>query len=110
LRPGDHVITLVDGLPRPAPIIWIGHRVVDLMAHPDPGAVVPIQIRRDAFGGNVPHRDLLISPGHAIFCDGLLIPAKLLVNGATIFPEPEWRRVSYFHVELDRHGVLLAGG
>jgi hypothetical protein len=110
LRPGDHVITLADGLPRSAPIIWIGHRVVDLMAHPDPRAVVPIQIRRDAFGGNVPYRDLLISPGHAIFCDGLLIPAKLLVNGATIFPEPEWRRVSYFHVELDRHGVLLAGG
>ena len=110
LRPGDHVITLVDGEPRPAPIVWIGNRVVDLVAHPNPGAVVPIRIRRGAFGGNVPHRDLLISPDHAIFSDGVLIPAKLLVNGATIVLESGWRRVSYFHVELDRHAVLMAEG
>ena len=93
-----------------APIIWIGHRVVDLMVHPDPGAVIPMRIGRGAFGDNVPHRDLVISPDHAIFCDGVLIPAKLLVNGATIFPELEWRRISYFHVERDRRAVLLAEG
>ena len=87
LRPGDHVITLIDGHPRPSPIVWVGHRVVDLVAHSDLRAVVPIRIRRGAFGANVPHCDLLISPDHAIFSDGLLIPAKLLVNGATIFPE-----------------------
>jgi hypothetical protein len=84
--------------------------VVDLVALSDLRAVVPIRIRRGAFGANVPHCDLLISPDHAIFSDGLLIPAKLLVNGATIFPESGWRRVSYFHVELDRHAVLLAEG
>ena len=58
LRPGGHVITLVDGHPRPALIVWIGHRLLDLVAHPDPHAVIPIRIRRGAFGGNVPHRDL----------------------------------------------------
>jgi hypothetical protein len=110
LRPGDHVITLVDGDSRPVPIVWIGHRMVDLAAHPDPGTVVPIRIRRDAFAAGVPHRDLLISPDHAIFTDGVLIPAKLLVNGTTIAPERGWQRVSYFHVELHRHAILLAEG
>jgi hypothetical protein len=110
LRAGDHVVTLVDGGTRPAPITWVGHRSVDLAAHPNPGAVVPIRIRRGAFGAGVPHRDLLVSPDHAIFTDGVLIPAKLLVNGTTIVPAQGWRRVSYFHVELDRHAVLLAEG
>ena len=32
----------------------------------------------------VPQRDLYVSPNHAIYIDGVLIPAKYLVNGQTI--------------------------
>ena len=32
----------------------------------------------------MPHRDLLLSPDHAVFVDGMLICVRQLVNGATI--------------------------
>ena len=47
--------------------------------------MAPIRIsERDAFADNVPRRDLLVSPDHAIFVDGKLICARQLVNGTTI--------------------------
>jgi hypothetical protein len=55
-------------------------------------------------------RDLLLSPDHTVHVDGVLIPARLLRNGATIVREDRLPAVRYFHVELDRHAVLLAEG
>jgi hypothetical protein len=57
----------------------------------------------------VPERDLLVSPQHAIFAQGVLIPAKYLVNNTTVLIE-EVPDVEYFHVELHRHNILLAEG
>ena len=48
---------------------------------------MPVRIRRDAFAENMPHRDLLVSPDHAIFVDGKLICARQLMNGTTIRQE-----------------------
>jgi hypothetical protein len=42
--------------------------------------------------------------------DGALVPARYLVNGATILPDADATTVLYLHVELDRHDVLLAEG
>jgi hypothetical protein len=72
--------------------------------------MAPVRIERDAFADNVPHRDLLVSPDHAIFVDGMLICAKQLVNGTTIRRERDWTAVDYYHVELDQHAILLAEG
>ena len=105
LREGDRVVTH-DGSSRP--IVWIGHRRIDVATHPHPDRVLPIRIRRDAFGDGLPQRDLLVSPDHAICTDGVLIAARQLVNGATIVQDASYRSVLYFHVELDRHDVLLA--
>ena len=105
LRKGDRVVTQ-DGGSRP--IVWIGHRRIDIAAHPSPDRVLPIRIRQDAFADGLPQRDLLVSPDHAIFTDGVLIAARQLVNGATIMQDTPYRSVLYFHVELDRHDVLLA--
>jgi hypothetical protein len=58
----------------------------------------------------MPHRDLIVSPDHAIFVDGKLICARQLVNGATIRQETDWTAVDYYHVELDQHAVLVAEG
>jgi len=72
--------------------------------------VLPVRIRRDAFGDGVPHRDLFVSPDHALFVDGVLIPAKHLVNAKSVAFVRSRRRFRYFHVELDIHAVLFAEG
>lgn len=104
LRPGDLACTAAGAL---RPIVWIGHRRVDARTHPRPHDVAPIRIAAHAFAQGAPARDLLVSPDHAIATDGHLIPARYLVNGATIAQQPPGR-LRYFHVELETHDILLA--
>ena len=107
LREGNLVRTArTDGF---RPIIWIGHRHVDLAAHPTPEAVMPVRVHSGAFGKNLPERDLFLSPDHAVFQEDVLIPVKHLLNGTSVARVP-MQRVTYWHVELDRHDVLLAEG
>jgi hypothetical protein len=89
---------------------WIGHRRLDLRRHPEPAAVQPVRILAHAFAQGQPRRDVLLSPDHALLFDGMLIPARLLMNSMMIRQERNWRTISYFHVELDTHDVLLAEG
>ena len=106
LTEGDLVRTL-DGTLHP--IRWIGHRQVACGLHPLPHDVQPIRIQSGAIAEGLPARDLLLSPDHAILLDGALIPVRYLLNGATIVQE-RWSVVTYFHVELERHAVILAEG
>jgi acetyl/propionyl-CoA carboxylase alpha subunit len=71
--------------------------------------VWPVRIAAGAFGPGRPHTELFLSPGHAVFVGGVLIPARCLVNGSTIVQAPV-DRVTYCHVELAEHNVLLAEG
>ena len=66
-----------------------------------------VRVRKDALGRNIPVRDLVISDDHALFLDGALIPAGLLVNDISIVRDPV-SSVSLYHVELERHEILLA--
>ncbi len=90
-------------------VIWIGRRTVAVTRHPRPWDVAPVRVRADAFAPGQPHRDLMLSPDHAVQVGDALIPIRYLLNGATIAQEyPDV--VTYFHVELDAHDVLLAEG
>ena len=106
LRPGDVVRTVFGDV---VPVLWVGRRHVDCARHPDPGSVWPVRVATGSFGPGLPRRDLFLSPDHAIFTDGVLIPVKHLVNGTTIARMPV-DRVTYHHVELYRHDVLFAEG
>ncbi len=110
LRTGMRVITLIDGAMVPRTVRWVGHRRIDLTRHPRADTMAPIRVERDAFADNVPHRDLLLSPDHAVFIKGMLICVRQLVNGSTIRRETGWNAVDYYHVELDRHAIVLAEG
>ena len=110
LRAGKRVITLVDGQEVPQTVTWLGHRRISLADHPRPETVAPIRILRDAVADGMPHRDLVVSPDHAIFVEGTLICARQLVNGTTIRQERDWTAVDYYHVELEQHAILLAEG
>ncbi len=106
LRPGDLVVSAFGGS---VAVQWIGRRVADATRHPDPTAVWPIRFRAGALGESVPRRDLFVSPDHALYLDGHLIPAGLLVNGTSITQDVR-DRVTYYHVELPQHDVVLAEG
>jgi hypothetical protein len=106
LRIGDRAV-LADV--RIEPIVWIGHRDVDCARHPDPDSVRPVRIRAGALGAGLPARDLVLSPEHALFLRQVMIPVRRLINGRGIVWSPE-QRVTYYHIELPRHDVLLAEG
>jgi collagen type I/II/III/V/XI/XXIV/XXVII alpha len=104
LAVGDHVVTVED---EPLPILWIGRRLVDCRRHPRPKAILPVRIAADAFGPGQPARDLILSPDHAIYAEGVLIPVKYLITGGAV-RQMAVASVTYYHVELARHAVLLA--
>ena len=107
LRVGDRVPGL-RGRPM-AEIRWIGHRRVDCRRHPKPPDVQPVRIAAEAFGPDLPHRALFLSPDHAVFTGGALIPVRYLVNGSSV-ARVAHDFATYWHVELDAHGVMLAEG
>ena len=103
---GDTVLTYFAG---EAPVVWVGHREIDCLRHPEPRLVWPVRVAAHAFGVRQPHAELWLSPDHAVFVEGLLIPIKHLINGTTIDQVPV-DRVTYYHVETARHDVLFAEG
>jgi hypothetical protein len=106
LAAGDEVLTINGSVQR---ISWVGSRVVNCRAHPCPEKILPVRIRRHAFGADLPGRDLILSPDHAVFLDGVLIPICELVNGQNVVQE-HVHTVRYVHVELKLHDILLAEG
>jgi antigen 43 len=110
IQPGDQVMTLVDGAQVLQAVKWVGHRELVLGLHPNPDSIAPVRILKGALSENVPHRDLLLSPDHCLFIGGGLIPAKLLVNDMTIVRDLTMKVVSYHHIELEQHAVMIAEG
>jgi hypothetical protein len=104
LAPGDIVITVTG---EDAPLIWVGRRHLSLRRHPAPQRVRPIRIRAGALGDNSPARDLYLSPDHALFLGGALIPAKHLVNHRNI-EQVDVAEITYFHLELPAHAIIFA--
>lgn len=88
---------------------WLGTRHIDCTRHAHPELAWPIRIRAGAIAEQQPSRDLWVSPGHSIVIDGVLIQAEKLINGTSITQEAV-DRVDYWHVELERHDILLAEG
>jgi hypothetical protein len=63
---------------------------------------------------------LLLTQEHCLFINGSLpgeglpagglIPARMLVNGRSIILDRSITSYSYYHIELEQHGILLAEG
>ncbi|HKL05953.1 MAG TPA: Hint domain-containing protein [Roseovarius sp.] len=110
LRAGDRVLTRDRGL---QPIRWIGRSTVE-----GQGKFAPIALNSNVLDGA--RRPLLVSPQHRMLFTGykaellfgdpeVLIAAKHLVDGRDVRVAPR-KRVTYFHLMLDRHEVIFAEG
>jgi hypothetical protein len=104
---GDKVQVLLGGTF--SKVIWVGRREVDCARHPHPRKVWPIRVAAGAFGPGRPHTDLFLSPDHAVYINDVLIPIRHLINAGTITQIP-LAQVTYYHLELPHHDVLLAEG
>jgi hypothetical protein len=105
---GDAVLT-ADG--RAVPVLWIGRQTVKTR-HATPRQE-PVRIRAGALGQGLPYCDLVVTADHGMLVDGLLINAGSLVNGTTIAFVPLAKleaRVTYYHIEVAAHEVILANG
>lgn len=93
-------------------IKWIGRHLYRRTGSSWNDSVVPIRIARHALDPQTPHRDLYLSPGHALLIDGVLMRAKELVNGMSIAPalSLDWQSIEYFQIVLDSHEVIMAEG
>jgi hypothetical protein len=108
---GDLLPTMFGGL---RPIQWIGRYSIRRSDPSKPWVkdALPVRIARSALGPNVPHSDLYVTGGHSLLIDGVLVPAELLINGATITRDEarEYGELEFLHVKLESHDVIYAEG
>ncbi|MCQ8279442.1 Hint domain-containing protein [Acetobacteraceae bacterium KSS8] len=107
LQIGDRVRTASGAL---RPLRWIGRRAYDGRFAAGRRDILPVMVRASALADGVPHTDLFVSPLHALFLGGRLVPANALVNGISIVQAATVDQVSYLHLELETHDILLANG
>jgi len=105
LQIGDLVRTLHAG---DRPVKWVGWRRYDGGTIEGNLAALPVCIKRNAIADGVPEQDLWVSPGHAIAIDNVLVHAARLVNGVSVVQARQVETVTYYHVELESHEIILA--
>lgn len=100
---GDNVINCITKYRR---VKWVGQLTIK---HPK-NEVQPICIKHDTYGPKLPINDLYVSPDHNIILNRKLFSAASLINNKTICRINKSHRISYYHVELDRHSAIVAEG
>jgi len=91
-------------------IKWIGRRSYSGRFIGRSLDLLPICFRAGSLDEALPRRDLWVSPHHAMYLDGLLIEAKDLLNGISIYQAACVEKIEYFHIEFDSHDVIIAEG
>jgi hypothetical protein len=108
---GDLLPTAFGGL---RPVQWIGRypRKKSDQSRPWVKDALPVRIARSALGPNLPHADLYVTAAHSLLIDGVLVPAEMLINGATITRHEACGadELEYFHIKLETHDVVYAEG
>lgn len=118
LRPGD-LVTLADG--GSTAVIWAGRRHLGAESLQQRRHLCPVIIPQGALGGGRPSRRLALSPHHRVLLSGphiaaacgaaeVLVPAIRLVGLAGIHLADPGQGVTYHHLLLPRHHLLLSEG
>lgn len=111
LAPGDTVTSYRDGQAYSSTVSWAGkaHCVVR-PEKADDEAGYPVRILENAIALGVPFQDMLVTSEHCLFLDGKFIPARMLVNGRSIYYDKSFTSYDYFHIETEDHSVIMANG
>lgn len=118
IREGDRVQTRDDGMQE---VLWIGQKHLTgarLYAMPE---LRPIRLRRGALGVDRPDEDLLVSPNHRMLVTGaraqalfntdeVFVRARDLLDDVRVVRDHSLREVTYVHLLLARHQVVIANG
>jgi len=118
LKVGDLVITKDSGIQA---IRWIGRKKVSGARLQSFTHLRPILIRKDAFGPDLPNKDMHVSPQHRILVSGqnvmmnfaesqVLAPAKGLITDQSVIVDSSVKGVEYIHVLFDKHEVIYSDG
>lgn len=117
LAAGDKVMTLDGGAQE---LVWTGTRRVSLRELHRMPDLAPVRIREGALAQAGADGDLVVSPDHRLLvrrrqeADRVaverLIAARDLVDGEAVRRELPVRPVTYVHLLLERHHILLANG
>ncbi|KAA8403074.1 hypothetical protein FKW15_11725 [Acetobacter sp. DmW_125133] len=92
-------------------VVWVGKAHVNVRSGlPDDEAGWPVRILKDAVADGVPYKDMLITSEHCLFFKGHFVPARMLVNGVSIFYDKSISSYNYYHVETEQHSVITADG
>ncbi|SMX45184.1 Hint domain-containing protein [Actibacterium lipolyticum] len=118
LRPEMRIATLDNGFQT---VRWVYSKhwtAAEIAAHP---SRAPVRIRAGALGHNMPERALHVSQQHRLLIAGpiakrmfgtteVLVAAKHLTSVTGIKISRKAKAVSYYHVMLDQHDILVANG
>ncbi|GAB6853398.1 Hint domain-containing protein [Asaia astilbis] len=108
---GGQIDVFVKGQTSQQTISWIGKSVRKSSPHlPDDQAGYPVRVLKDAISDGVPFKDMLITAEHCLFFDGKFVPARMLVNGRSIFFDKTITSYDYYHIETENHSVIMADG
>lgn len=124
LKRGDMILTYdpATGQTLPQPITWTGKDQVQINTSlPMDMAGYPVRIKKDALADGIPSSDLLITAEHCLFLEGRFVPARMIVNGRSIYfdtadhaPSGTKRthgsRYDIFHIETETHSIIVSNG
>ncbi|OUJ06056.1 hypothetical protein HK23_02775 [Acetobacter malorum] len=111
LRAGDAVVAYVNGQPATRRVVWAGKAHGTVRPElADDEAGYPVRILKNAIADGVPYKDMLITAEHCLFLNGKFVPARMLVNGGSIFYDTSITSYDYYHIETEEHSVIMADG
>ena len=112
LRIGD-IVSVWDwkaGVETTRKLRWVGRQPIKVDPDlPDDEAGYPVRFLANCIAPNLPERDLLVTPEHCLFFDGKFVPARMLVNGVSIYYDKTITGAYAYHIETeDGHSILWA--
>ncbi len=115
---GDLVLTESG---QPKPIRWIGRNKISEITLAEKPHLQPVSIQPHAFGPGAPNKTISLSPQHRVAVSSsqcqvyfnstnVLASAKSLINRDDVHQSTQNGDVTYYHILMDEHELLLSSG